>query len=65
LSGELENGETIQPWRIVLPLAFNNFCGAEKTEAVSSTEFLPQQRINVRALFPGVVAKAVIGESLP
>jgi hypothetical protein len=35
------------------------------TEDTISIEPLPEQRINVNALLPGTVAKAVIGESSP
>jgi len=49
----------------VFPAAPFIFSGAEKILAANSSEPLPEQRINVRALLPGVVAKAAMGESSP
>ena len=49
----------------VLPWAFFNFSGAEKTEAAASIAPFPEQRIKVRALFPGDVAKAAMLQSSP
>jgi hypothetical protein len=56
--------EMIQPWRIVFPGAVLILSG-EKTRATKSIAPLPEQRIKVRALFPGTVAKAAMGESSP
>jgi hypothetical protein len=46
-------------------MAFNSFIGLEKIFARSINVPLPEQRIKVSALLPGVVANAAMGASSP